>query len=105
MAESREYFFLKLIPCRPTFAYDMTDDERAVMKQHAAYWRYRMDKGQVVVFGPVMDPKGTFGVGIVVAEDEEAVREFIASDPASQINQYQFYRMQAVLPDSAIVFQ
>ena len=30
MPENRSYFFLKLIPCRPTFAMDMTDEERAV---------------------------------------------------------------------------
>jgi uncharacterized protein len=32
------YFFCKLTPPRPTFAADMTDAERQLMRQHVAYW-------------------------------------------------------------------
>jgi len=35
----KKHFALKLIPCRPTFAQDMTDEERAIMQQHVVYWR------------------------------------------------------------------
>jgi uncharacterized protein YciI len=99
MTDAPNYFFLKLVPCRPTFAFDMTDGEREVMQRHAAYWRRLMGEGRVAVFGPVMDPKGSYGMGVVQATDEEAIREFIAGDPASQINHYEFYPMRAVLPD------
>jgi len=49
------HYFLKLNPCRPTFAMDMTDDERAIMQQHVAYWGDLMNKGRVVVYGPVIN--------------------------------------------------
>jgi uncharacterized protein YciI len=94
----KSYFFLKLVPCRPTFAMDMSDAERAIMGQHIAYWKSFMDKGDVVVFGPVMDPAGPWGMGVVAAESEAQIKEFIANDPASQINTYEFYPMRAVLP-------
>jgi uncharacterized protein YciI len=94
----KNYFFLKLVPCRPTFALDMSDAERAIMGQHVAYWKTHLDKGDVVVFGPVMDPAGPYGMGVVAAESEAQIREFIANDPASQINTYEFYPMRAVLP-------
>jgi uncharacterized protein len=92
------HYFLKLVPCRPTFALDMTANEREIMQQHVAYWQSIMQQGKVVVFGPVMDPKGPYGMGIVDADDENAIRRFIAGDPASAINTYEFYPMRAVLP-------
>jgi len=92
------HYFLKLNPCRPTFAMDMTDDERAIMQQHVAYWGDLMNKGRVVVYGPVMDPKGPFGMGVVEADDEEQLKEFIRHDPAATINNYEYYPMRAVIP-------
>jgi hypothetical protein len=35
------YFFIKLNPPRPSFAFDMTDEERAVMCEHAVCLRGR----------------------------------------------------------------
>src|SRR5215467_11780240 len=98
MTENRKHFFLKLIPCRPTFALDMTVEERAVMQQHVVYWRALMDEGKVVVFGPVMDPSGPYGMGIIEAADEGEVETFIEGDPAAKINKYEWYPMRAVLP-------
>jgi uncharacterized protein YciI len=77
---------------------DMTDEERAVMMEHIAYWKKWMDEGRVVVFGPVMDPAGPYGMGVVQAGNEAEVQEFVANDPASKINRYEFYPMRAVLP-------
>jgi uncharacterized protein YciI len=94
----KKHFALKLIPCRPTFAQDMTAEERAIMQQHVIYWKGLMDKGFVLVYGPVLDPKGIYGLGIVEADSEEEVNSFIANDPAIQINKYQVYQMMAVVP-------
>jgi len=93
----KKHFALKLIPCRPTFAQDMTNEERAIMQQHVVYWRDLMDKGKVLVFGPVMDPKAVYGLGIIEAENEEEVKAFIANDPATKINTYEWYPMRAVV--------
>jgi uncharacterized protein len=93
----KKHFALKLIPCRPTFSRDMTPEERAIMQQHIVYWRDLMDKGKVLVFGPVMDPKAVYGLGIIEAESEEEVKSFIANDPATTINTYEWHPMRAVV--------
>jgi uncharacterized protein YciI len=74
-------FVFRLIAPRPTFALDMTDDERAIMGRHAAHWRPLIDSGQMVVFGPVLDATGSWGLGVVEADDEEDLRAFAALDP------------------------
>ena len=63
----KKHFALKLIAPRLTFAKDMSAEERAIMQQHVAYWKGLMDAGNVLVFGPVIDPKGVYGLGIVEA--------------------------------------
>src|SRR5271169_1095313 len=68
------HFFLKLIAARPTFAMDMNAEEKAMMAEHVAYWKAKLDSGQVVVFGPVFDPKGSYGMGVVAVPDEAAAR-------------------------------
>src|SRR5437588_6937605 len=66
---------------RPNFALDMTDGEREIMARHAAYWRRFIESGQMVVFGPVLEGTGSWGLGVVEAEDEEELRAFAAGDP------------------------
>lgn len=36
----------------------------------------------MLIFGPVLDPKGAWGVGILEAENEEAARRLTFDDPA-----------------------
>jgi uncharacterized protein len=59
----------------------MTDEERAIMGRHAAHWQPLVDAGQMVVFGPVLDGTGSWGLGVVEAEDEDELRAFAADDP------------------------
>jgi uncharacterized protein YciI len=59
----------------------MTDEEREIMGRHAAYWQPLIDSGQMVVFGPVLDAAGSWGLGVVESDDEEALRAFAAEDP------------------------
>jgi uncharacterized protein len=75
-------FVFRLLAPRPTFALDMTDQEREIMARHAAYWQPIIDSGQMVVFGPVLDETGSWGLGVIEAEDEEQLRTFAANDPA-----------------------
>jgi len=95
----KKYYAVKLIPCRPTFAQDMTPEEREIMKAHSTYWRGMMAKGSVLTFGPVLDPAGVYGLGIIIAENDEQVQAFMADDPATQINNYEFYQMLAVVKE------
>jgi uncharacterized protein YciI len=74
-------FVFRLEAPRPTFALDMSDEEREIMGRHAAYWRPLIDSGQMVVFGPVLDSTGSWGLGVVESEDEEELLAFAAGDP------------------------
>ena len=60
----------------------MTADERAMMMEHAAYWTGKLQAGKAIVFGPVGDPTGVWGLGVVRAADEAEVRAFEVEDPA-----------------------
>ena len=80
--QAKKHFIIKLIPPRPTFHLDMSEDERYTMKQHAVYWNSLVDKGVVIVFGPVLDPRGIYGLGIMEVKTEHQARAFIADDPA-----------------------
>jgi len=75
-------FFVKLIPPRPTFAESMSELEAGAMGRHVAYWRSMMSQGKAVAFGPVSDPAGTYGIGIIQVEDEGEGRSFMENDPA-----------------------
>ena len=74
-------FVFRLQAPRPTFALDMSDGEREIMARHAAYWRPYVESGQMVIFGPVLDSTGSWGLGVVEADDEEELRAFAAGDP------------------------
>ena len=50
--------------------------------RHAAYWQPYIDSGQMVVFGPVLDDTGSWGLGVIEADDEDELRAFAARDPA-----------------------
>jgi uncharacterized protein len=93
-----KYFFLKLNASRPTFAFDMTDEEKEIMNRHVAYLADLMNKGMIITFGPVFDPQGPFGIAIVKAASEEQVQEIIRNDPAAEINRYEYHPMKAVVP-------
>lgn len=93
----KQYFALYLLPSRPDFAQTMTDEERSIMMLHVGYWTELMEKGKVVVFGPVMDPKSVYGLGVIAAENEQEVADFIANDPATKINTYTYFPMRAMV--------
>ena len=92
----KKHYFLKLIARRPDFAQTMTDEERAVMQKHVAYLKEYLDKGIMLIYGPVFDPAGAYGIGVMEVTDESEVRDLIANDPAAEINRYEFYPMRAV---------
>ena len=94
----KKYFVLYLNPSRPDFAQTMTDEERAIMMSHIAYWTEIMNQGKVLAFGPVLDPKEVYGLGIIAVDDEQEVKDFIANDPATKINKYEYFPMKAVVP-------
>jgi len=75
-------FLFRLIPPRPDFTPTMSADERNTMTEHVAYWSGLIDQGKVLAFGPVADPVGPHGIGIVLAEDLQAAESLRDGDPA-----------------------
>jgi uncharacterized protein YciI len=75
-------FVYKLIPPRKSFFADATDSERAIMQRHIEYWSGLMQQGFVLAFGPVADSSGSWGLGLVYADDADAVRALGHADPA-----------------------
>jgi uncharacterized protein YciI len=75
-------FVYKLIAPRSTFAQTMTAQEAALMQAHGRYWVDLVGKGTVVVFGPVADPAGTWGLAVIETDTEEDARTYAANDPA-----------------------
>jgi uncharacterized protein YciI len=90
LAMTKQHFFCRLIPPRPTFATDMNEQERAVMQQHVAYFTEHFNAGKVLIFGPVLSATGAFGMGVLEMTDESEVHQFFADDPSvkSGLNTY-----------------
>jgi hypothetical protein len=78
------HFFCKLIAPRPTFPFDMNESEKVLMGQHAVYWAGMCKDGAVLVYGPVMDPQGPFGMGIFEGADEAEIKRRTDADPVMQ---------------------
>jgi hypothetical protein len=91
------YFFVKTKNPRPTFHVDMTPDERALMSKHVEYWSDVAARGAAIVFGPVMDPQGVYGIGVYNVEDEAAMRTLLAHDPANGLLEYDLFSMPRVV--------
>lgn len=96
----KKFFFLKLNPPRPTFAMDMNDEERKIMTDHVAYWKPYVDDGTMIVMGPVLDPNGVYGVGVIQVDDEKDLEVLITNDPANGLNQYEKY---PIMPLSKLI--
>jgi uncharacterized protein YciI len=97
----KKHYFLKYNSSRPTFSQDMTPEERVVMSQHIAYWTDKINRGIVLVFGPVFDKTGVYGIAIMGVEDESEVLLSIEVDPAVRagLMTTEYSLMSAVLPE------
>ncbi len=76
------WYLLRLIPKRADFAYTMTDEEQATMERHFAYWGEHLDQGTALIFSPVADPAGVWGLCIAQAEGHDAAHALTVDDPA-----------------------
>jgi len=78
------YFLCRLIPPRSDFMTTMTADERGIMQAHVGYWSGKVTTGNALVFGPVADPKGGYGIGIIKVADRAEMEALRDADPAMQ---------------------
>jgi uncharacterized protein YciI len=75
-------FVFRLIPPRPDFAFTISDEERTTMTAHFGYWTGLAEQGKALAFGPVDDPSGVYGIGIVLAEHQAEAEALRDRDPA-----------------------
>lgn len=76
------WYLYRLRAHRPDFAQTMTDDEMATMLAHIEYWRGPLADGRVLVYSPVADPDGSWGMAVVSADSEAELELLRDSDPA-----------------------
>ncbi|HEY4252570.1 MAG TPA: YciI family protein [Roseomonas sp.] len=76
------HFFCRLLPPRPGFAQDMTAAEMQAMQAHVGYWTALAQAGTAVVFGPVADPAGFWGLGVLEVAGEAEAQAITRDDPA-----------------------
>ena len=93
-------FLYRLLPPRPSFPQDMSPEETDVMNRHLGYWQDLLDRKVALAFGPVLDPEGTWGLGLLDLDDEQAARAVGEDDPAVQSGTctYEVVPMQLVRP-------
>ena len=75
-------FLFKLLPPRADFAQTMTAEEQSAMAEHMEYWQRLLHDGRVVVYGPVADPEGAWGLGVLRAADRAEVLAIGDADPS-----------------------
>lgn len=75
-------FLFRLIPPRADFAQTMTPAEQRAMAEHQEYWQQLLADGRVVVYGPVTDPEGVWGLGVLRAADRAEVLAIAERDPS-----------------------
>jgi hypothetical protein len=99
------WFFFKLIAPRADFATTMTEDEHSLMQTHGLFWKKLVDEGTAVVVGPVLDPKGPFGMAVARLLDEKAARALTLTDPvitAGKGFKYEIYPMLRALTRDSV---
>jgi len=80
MSEPREVFVYVLQRRRETFPDDATDAEQAVMREHLAGLRAKLDDGTLLLAGPARD--AAFGLVVFLARDEREAAGAMRADPA-----------------------
>ena len=75
-------FLFRLIPPRADFAQTMSPEEHHAMALHMEYWQELLTAGRVVVYGPVADPEGVWGMGVLRAADRAEVLAIAERDPS-----------------------
>ena len=92
---AKKHFFLKLVPPRATFPYDITDPEKSLMAEHAVYMKGQFEAGRGLVYGPVLAPTNAFGLAVLEVEDEAEARRMLDADPTvlGGLNRYEIFPM------------
>lgn len=92
---SESLFLFRLIPPRADFAQTMTSDEEQAMAGHQNYWRALRQDGKVVVYGPVADPEGVWGLGVLRVTGRAEALEIGNHDPSvlAGVNSFEVFEI------------
>lgn len=84
-------------PPRADCAQTMTPDEQRAMAEHMAYRQQLLDGGRVGVYGPVADPEGVWGLGVLRADDRAAALTIAQRDPSvlAGVNTFDVFEIMA----------
>ena len=75
-------WFVRLFPPRLTFHKDMNDAEQKLMHQHFVYWSDQFAKSVCLFGGPVLDPRGVYGVLAIRAATLDDASSIASADPS-----------------------
>jgi uncharacterized protein YciI len=92
-----KYFLCKLVPPRPSFPQDMTSREAEIMQAHTAYCGELLRAGKAIVFGPVADPAGVWGLGVLRLPDDADPQAIVANDPVMKADAGFTYQVMPML--------
>ena len=82
LSKTPMHFFYKLIAPRADFHLTMNEKEEAAMKTHMGYWAELFQNKKVIVYGPVFDPEGVYGMAVIEVDNEEEANAIKNNDPA-----------------------
>jgi uncharacterized protein YciI len=73
----------------------MTPQEQEAMAAHMEYWQQLLQDGRVVVYGPVADPEGVWGLGVLRAADRADVLALGERDPSvvAGVNSFEVFEI------------
>jgi uncharacterized protein YciI len=96
-------WFIRLIPSRPNFDKTLSESEEKLMKEHFVYLKELFDKGVCIFAGPVLDPKGVYGVMAFRAASEDEARDLASADPSVKagVNRIEVAEMRVAFPPKA----
>jgi len=99
-APAKKAWFIRLIPPRPHFDKDLSEAEAKIMEQHFVYLKGLYEKGVCLFAGPVLDPKGVYGVMVIEAANEDEARAIAAADPSVKagVNRIEVAEMRVAFP-------
>ncbi len=78
----------------------MTEAEQKLMEQHFFYWKDLFQKGVCLFGGPVLDPRGVYGVLVVKAASKDEARALATADPSVKggVNRIEIAEMRVAFP-------
>jgi hypothetical protein len=70
------------------------------MERHVGYWQELLDRDVALAFGPVLDAKDPWGLGLLDLDDEHDARAIGQNDPAVESGtcRFEIVPMQLIRP-------